>query len=118
MSESKEVPALLVADNVGSKQRNKNKKDEKNMEKINKAVFGVIFLILKISFVIAAVALWRMPYVELMISLPLYQIVGSIIVAFLAYLELYAYFAQPASRPAKKSALDKFKLGYEAQPIK
>lgn len=88
------------------------------MHQFNKALFGVIFLILKISFLIAIVTLMKMPQVHFMIDIPLYQIVGGIILSFLVYLELYAYFTKPAEKTSKKevqpkTALSKFKLGYE-----
>lgn len=87
------------------------------MNPILKALFGVIYLILKVSFIIAGVALVKMPYVHFLVDIPLYQVVGAIILIFLVYLELYAYFTKPVEKKAKKaeprSALDKFKLAFE-----
>ena len=114
---TKKAPSTSGADNVSGSSRSKNTK-EKQMHQFNKALFGVIYLILKISFIIAGVALLKMPVMHFVIDLPIYQVVGTIILAFLVYLELYAYFTKPAEKTGKKeaqpkTALSKFKLGYE-----
>lgn len=96
------------------------------MNQFKQATFGVIYLILKISFILAGVALWKMPQVHVIVDIPLYQIVGSIILLFLIYLELYTYFARPVNSKqaakqktvAKPSALDAFKLRFEDTPVK
>lgn len=93
------------------------------MNHFKQATFGVIYLILKVSFILAGVALWKMPQVHVIVDVPLYQIVGSIIVLFLIYLELFTYFASPVDKKAKKvvtkpSALDAFKLRFEDTPNK
>lgn len=84
------------------------------MKQIIKALFGIAYLVLKVSFIIAGVALMKMPMVHAVVDIPLYQIVGTIILTFLVYLELYAYFAQSTgSKKQSKSALTKLKLGFE-----
>jgi hypothetical protein len=83
------------------------------MKQIIKALFGIAYLVLKVSFIIAGVALMKMPMVHAMVDIPLYQIVGTIILTFLVYLELYAYFAQSSGKKQSKSALAKLKLGFE-----
>ncbi len=96
------------------------------MNQLKQAMFGVIFLTLKVSFIIAGVALWKMPQVHVIVDIPLYQIVGSIILMFLIYLELYAYFTRPIDSKkaakqktlSKPSALDAFKLRFEETPSK
>ena len=93
------------------------------MNHFKQATFGVIYLILKVSFILAGVALWKMPQVHVIVDVPLYQIVGSIIVLFLIYLELFTYFASPVDKKTKKvvtkpSALDAFKLRFEDTPNK
>jgi uncharacterized membrane protein (DUF373 family) len=94
------------------------------MNQFKQATFGVIYLILKVSFILAGIALWKMPQVHVIVDIPLYQTVGSIILLFLVYLELYAYFTRPVdSKAAKKvvtkpSALDAFKLRFEQTPSK
>lgn len=114
----KKAPSTTGSDSVSGGSRSKNTK-EKQMHQFNKALFGVIYLILKISFLIAIVTLMKMPQVHFVIDIPLFQIVGGIILAFLIYLELYAYFTAPAKKTNKKAevepktALSKFKLGYE-----
>lgn len=119
MSKStKKAPSTSGADNVSGSSRSKNTKEYKTMNQFNKALFGVIYLILKISFIIAGVALLKMPVVHILIDLPVYQVVGGIILAFLVYLELYAYFVKPIEKSSKKevqpkTALSKFKIGYE-----
>ena len=90
------------------------------MDQIKKVTFGIVYLILKISFIIAGIALIKMPLVNFIIDWPIYQIVGAIILLFLIYLELYSYFVKSDEKtidatPKKKSALDKFKLKYETQ---
>lgn len=120
---TKEAPALPVAKKkLGSKQcpeSNQNTKEkEKTMSNVTKPIFGVIYLILKVCFVIAGVTLLKMPNVNFIWSIPLFQIVGGIILMFLVYLELYAYFTKSDAKPTKKSkktrsALDSFKLAYE-----
>ena len=117
---STKAPSTTGADDkVSGSSRTQNTKENKTMNQFNKAFFGVTYLILKISFLIAGVALWKMPHVNVIFDIPLYQIVGSIILLFLVYLELYAYFTKPTEKksgkkPAEKpSALDKFKLAYE-----
>ena len=77
------------------------------MKQIIKALFGIAYLVLKVSFM-------KMPMVHAVVDIPLYQIVGTIILTFLVYLELYAYFAQSTgSKKQSKSALTKLKLGFE-----
>lgn len=108
------APSMSDADNtVGTIHRNQNRK-ENNMNQFNKALFGVMYLILKVSFIIAGVAMIKMPLVHFIVSIPLYQAVGIIILAFLAYLELYAYFVRPTDKKSKKTephtALDSLNL--------
>ena len=115
---TKKAPSTTGSDSVSGGSRSKNTKENTKKHQFNKALFGVIFLILKISFLIAIVTLMKMPQVHFMIDIPLYQIVGGIILSFLVYLELYAYFTKPAEKTNKKevqpkTALSKFKLGYE-----
>lgn len=115
---SKKAPSTTGTDSkVSDGSRVKNTKENKTMNPFLKASFGVIYLILKVSFIIAGVALVKMPYVHFIVDLPLYQVVGVIILIFLTYLELYAYFTKPAEKKSSKkeprSALDKFKLAYE-----
>lgn len=115
---TKQAPSTNAPDeNVSGGSRAKNTKENKPMNPFFKALFGVIYLILKVSFIIAGVALVKMPYVHFIVDLPLYQVVGVIILTFLVYLELYAYFTKPAEKKSSKkeprSALDKFKLNYE-----
>lgn len=94
------------------------------MNQFKQATFGVVYLILKVSFILAGVALWKMPQVHMIVDIPLYQVVGSIIVLFLIYLELFTYFASPVDKKAAKkivtkpSALDAFKLRFEDVPSK
>ena len=60
-------------------------------------------------------------FFELLVKFATYLtllILGGIILSFLVYLELYAYFTKPAEKTSKKevqpkTALSKFKLGYE-----
>lgn len=124
MSKStKKAPSTGVNDkNVADIGREKNKKENKQMNQFYKALFGVIYLILKISFIIAGVALLKMPTVHIFVDIPVYQVVGGIILLFLVYLELYSYFVKPidkkAAKDLPKSALSKFKLNYEDMPTK
>lgn len=117
---TKKAPSTTGTDkNVGDGSRVQDKKENKTMNQITKAFFGVTYLVLKISFLIAGVALWKMPTIHAIFDIPLYQIVGSIILLFLVYLELYAYFTKPSEKKSgkkpteKPSALDKMKLAYE-----
>lgn len=114
---TKKAPSTNGADAVSAGSRVKNTKENKPMNPILKALFGVIYLILKVSFIIAGVALVKMPHVHFIVDIPLYQVVGVIILIFLTYLELYAYFTKPAEKKSMKkeprTALDKFKLAYE-----
>lgn len=116
---STKAPSKPAADkDVGIKLRYQNTKENKTMQQIYKALFGVFYLILKVSFIVAIVALMKMPVIHFVIDIPLYQAVGSVILAFLIYLELYAYFAKPATKTGKKkdtepaTALSKFKTGF------
>lgn len=118
----KEAPSMSVPDKkVGGKHRIKDKKSikqekQKMNNQFNKALFGVTYLILKVCLIVAGIALWKMPYVNLIWEIPFYQIIGTILLLFLVYLELYSYFCvkQNGKKPNKqKTALDKFKLNYE-----
>lgn len=85
------------------------------MEQIKKSLFGLTYFILKINIIIAAIALMKLEPVHFITTIPLYQIVGGVLLAFLAYLELYEYFTKSVkSKKQKSSALDKFKLKPEA----
>jgi hypothetical protein len=127
---AKKAPALPGSNRkVGGKQRaskttkTQNTKENLTIRKVTKPLFGITFLILKVSFLIAGVALWQLPRVDFVTLLPLYQIVGSIILLFLVYLELYEYFVDRATvleakESEPRSALSSFKLFYENVPVK
>ena len=116
-----QAPSMPGTDtNVGGKHRIlQNKKEKNQMNNFKKKITGIASLILKVSFIIAGVALWKMPVVHIIVDIPLYQVVGSVILAFLIYLELYAYFVSaPAKKTGKKteepkSALDGLTVGFE-----
>lgn len=71
------------------------------MNSITKPLFGSIYLILRISLIIAGIALVKMPFVHVIFDIPLYQVVGIILFIFLAWLELYPYFAKPVESKSK-----------------
>lgn len=98
------VPVIDEAtDEPINQSKNKRKKEINAPMKNSKsnAFFGIVFLIVKASFLIASVALWKMDTVNVIIELPLYQVVGLIILATLVYLELEPYFAIKGKKDKK-----------------
>lgn len=92
------------------------------MNPIIKAFYGVIYLTLRVCFIIAGVALVKMPRVHFIVDIPLYQVVGVIIMLFLVYLELYAYLTKPVDGKTKKArsrtAIESLGEGFIETPIK
>ena len=87
------APSTTATDNnVGDGSRTKNTKEPKQMHQVTKPLTGVIYLILRISFIIAIVTLMKMPQVHFIFDIPFYQIIGGIILLFLIYTELRQFF--------------------------
>lgn len=104
MSKSiKKAPSTSGTDKpVGGERREQNTQEKKQMHQFNKALFGVIYLILKVSFLLAGITLMKMAPVHFIVDIPLYQIVGGIILVFVIYLELYEYFVNRNSNAKGK----------------
>lgn len=92
---------ILVIDEKTNEPINKIKKGNKTiMENSSNHVYGVIYLIVKIALLIAAITMAKMQWIHFIVDIPMYQIVGGILLIVLIYLELEPYFAK--SKKVKK----------------
>lgn len=99
---------------IGDDSRTKNNKENKTMSQFINVFWGLIYLGIKASFLVAAITMMNMPSVHFIWDIPLHQIIGGVIIAHLIYVELHNYVTTTANgKKSKKSALEKFKLGFE-----
>jgi hypothetical protein len=82
-----------------------NKSTMNNSNNSPKKVIGITYLAVKVSLLIASIAMFKMDFIHFLIDIPLYQVVGGVLISVLLYLELEPYFSTAGKKSKKESKI-------------